>query len=97
MWGGCLFIIKGEAMVSNSDNIDECRYIWNDLVVIKKEVPAQFHPGEIGVVCGMSKIKFEDVTEKYYSELGTWFYTVEFGDGSSIELPECYLEPYDNN
>ncbi len=69
-------------------------FTWNDLVMIKKGVPAQFHPGEVGVVCGMSKIHFEDVAKKYHSELGNWSYTVEFGDGSDIQVPEKYLEKF---
>ena len=45
----------------NNHDTAECKYTWNDLVMIKKWVPIKFHPGEIGVVCGMSKIKFEDI------------------------------------
>lgn len=81
-------------MINNHDDTAECKYTWNDLVMIKKGAPVQFHPGEIGVICGMSKIKFEDVAKKYHSALGNWVYTVEFGDGSDIQVPEIYLEKY---
>lgn len=80
--------------MGNHGHSDECKYTWNDVVIIKKEVPVQFHPGEIGVVCGMSKIEFEDIANKYHSELGSWIYTIEFGDGSDIQVPENYLEKF---
>lgn len=81
-------------MRNNYDNTVECKYTWNDLVIIKKEAPAKFHPGEIGVVCGMSKIQFEEVANKYGSQVGDWICTVEFGDGSDMQVPKNYLEPY---
>lgn len=67
-------------------------YTWNDSVAIKKEAPGQFHPGKIGVVCGMSEIKFEEIAKKYHSKLGDWIYTVEFEDGSDIQVAGCFLE-----
>jgi hypothetical protein len=89
-----LSLKKRRIMVNNHDDTEECKYTWNDVVTIKKEVPVEFHPGEIGVICGMSQIKFEDVGKKYHSKLGNWIYTVEFSGGSDIQIPEIYLEKY---
>ncbi|NGX32587.1 MAG: hypothetical protein K1060chlam4_00636 [Candidatus Anoxychlamydiales bacterium] len=52
-------------------------------------------PKQAAVICGMEKIKSESLAKKYNSKLGEWLYTIEFEDGSSIEVPECYLEPYE--
>jgi hypothetical protein len=68
------------------------KYTWNDQVSIKKEAPKECHPGEVAVVCGMTKITFEEIAKKYHSKVGDWIYTVDFGDGIFIEIPESYLE-----
>jgi hypothetical protein len=81
-------------VINNNNDISECRYTWNDFVLIKGDAPVQFHPGEIGVICGMSKIQFVEVAKKYHSEVGRWIYTVEFGNGSDIQVSEAYLEKY---
>lgn len=83
--------------MTDNEEISKCKYTWNDYVSIKKNSPNLFHPGEIGVICGMSKIKFEETAKKYHSKIDDWIYTVEFGDGSDIQVPECYLEPYSDN
>ncbi len=69
-------------------------FTWNDLIKVKKEAPICYCPKHAAVICGMEKIKTESLAKKYHSKLGEWLYTIEFEDGSSIEVPECYLEPY---
>jgi hypothetical protein len=73
----------------------ESEYTWNDFVVIKKEVSLELHPGKIAVVCGMSKIECEKTAKEYQSQLGDWVYTVEFGDGSDIQIAGCFLEKHE--
>ena len=48
----------------------------------------------MGIICGMSKIVFEEIAKNYNCELGSWIYTVGFGDGSHIQVLENYLERY---
>ena len=78
---------------SSEDN----KFTWGDTVVIKKSAPSHLHPGEIVSVCSVIKIDPEDVKKDPSLIEPTWLYTLEFGDGSSIELPECYLEPYEKD
>lgn len=73
---------------------EDHKFTWGDTVVIKKSTPPHLHPGEIASVCSVVKIEPEDVKIDPSLIEPTWLYTLEFGDGSSIELPECYLEPY---
>ena len=61
---------------------------------IKQEAPKDFHPGEIGSVCAMVEISLEDLEIDPSLIEATWLYTVEFGNGNSIEIPEYYLEAY---
>jgi hypothetical protein len=67
---------------------------WNDLVVVTSNPPNLYPSGTIAVVCGMEQIKSEKLANKFNLLIGDWIYTIEFGDGSSIEIPERYLEKY---
>jgi len=78
----------------HESDVDNNKFTWNDYIVIKNDAPHQFHPGEIGVICGMSKIESDETARKYHSSVGSWTYTVEFGDGSDTQIAECYLERY---
>ncbi len=73
---------------------DDHKFTWGDAAKIKKDAPLHLHPGELVAICSVIKIEPEDVKQDPSLVEPTWLYTVEFGDGSSIELPECYLEPY---
>ena len=75
----------------------ENKYTWNDPVKIKDNSPTIFFPGEVGVVCGMGKIQNQELADKYFSQIDSWMYTVEFEDGSDATIPEEYLEKYEEN
>lgn len=73
------------------------KFSWGDTVKIKHGVPKDFHPGEVVSVCAMVEISSEDLEIDPTLIETTWLYTVEFGNGYSIEVPECYLEPFSDN
>jgi len=75
---------------------EDNKFTWGDSIIITKSAPGQFHPGEMASVCGFSKIKSLETAEKLSSKVGHWIYTVEFGDGSDVQVPEIYLESYPN-
>ena len=66
-------------------------FTWNDLVKIKPNATSFYLPGRIGVICGMEKVKSKELSNEFNVDIGDWIYTIEFGDGSSIEIPEKYL------
>ncbi len=70
------------------------KFNWGDTLIIKKNALPHLHPGEIVSVCSLVKIAAEDVKKDPSLIEPSWLYTVEFGDGSSIELPECLLDEY---
>jgi hypothetical protein len=74
---------------------EDHQFTWGDTLSIKKTALTHLHPGAIVSVCSVIKIDPEDVKKDPFLIESTWLYTVEFGDGTSIELPECYLEPLD--
>ena len=45
--------------MKNNDKEDN-KFTWGDSIIISKEVPKQFHPGEFGSICGFYKIKSEE-------------------------------------
>lgn len=70
------------------------KYTWNDRVSIKKEAPRDYLQRGAGIVCGMSKIVFKEIANKYCSDVGSWIYMVASEDGDPIPVPENYLEKY---
>ena len=87
---GCQFI-KGYKAMADSDT---SQFTWNDLVIIKPNAPLFYFPGKIAVVCGMEQVKSEKLSSEFNIKIGEWLYTLEFGDGSSIEVPEFYLDKH---
>ena len=71
------------------------KFTWGQTVQVKKEVPKYFHPSEIASICGITKIKFDTMAQKYNSNIGDWLYIIEFVGGTDIQIPECYLEEYE--
>ena len=73
---------------------DTSLFTRNDLVVITPDAPLSYFPGKIAVVCGMEQVKSERLSSEFNIKMGDWLYNLEFGDGSSVEVPELYLEKY---
>ncbi len=72
------------------------KFTWADPVVIIKNAPIRFHPGKVASVCGLNKVISEEAAIEFQCKVGDWIYTVEFPDGSDIEIAEPYLEKYEN-
>jgi hypothetical protein len=75
-----------------SDKILNNTLTWGDDAKIIESAPKRYHPGEEGSVCGVYEIIDESVANEFSQEMGSKFYTIEFGDGSSVEVPEMYLK-----
>lgn len=67
-------------------------FTWGDFVKVITSAPVKYRPGELGDVCGVWAIDSAENSEARGEPLGTTIYTVEFGDGTSAEIPGCYLE-----
>ncbi len=72
------------------------KFDWGETARVDIEAPKDFHPGQIVAICGMTKINSEKLTKKCKSNLGDWVYTIEYIGGADKEIPECYLEKYEN-
>jgi hypothetical protein len=49
-------------------------------------------PGSLGEVVSIRAITTSDQVQQFGASIGTKVYTIEFGDGVSIEVPERWLE-----
>jgi len=74
------------------EEIEDNKFTWGDSVVIVKSAPPGFHPGEFASVCGFYKISSEENAKEFQCKVEDWVYTVEFPDGSDIQIAELYLE-----
>lgn len=72
---------------------EEYKYDYGEAVIISKNAPEKFLPGEFGSICakGITDIEYPEGSGCF---IETNVYTVEYGDGSDNEIPEYYLEPY---
>lgn len=67
-------------------------FTWGDTVRVKPDAPAEFEPGKIGSVCSVDLIETEFRAKSTGAEIGEYSHTVEWIDGSDIEIPAKWLE-----
>lgn len=70
---------------------------WGDTVRIKDSASPTMRPGSLAAVCGMREVETAEQAKQFGSAIGTTLYLVEFGDGSSLEIPEEYVEVANDN
>ena len=68
------------------------KFDYGETIRITKDAPKKYHPAEPGFICGMIDIGSEQIAIAYNCIGSDWFYTVEFLDGSFLQIPEIYLE-----
>ena len=72
-------------------------YNYGDTVLIATEAPDNYRPGAIASIYAIRVIENSNTARKYKAEIGSILYGVEFGDGSSVELPERFLKPFEGS
>jgi hypothetical protein len=66
-------------------------FTWDDTVKVLLSAPPQMRPGHLGSVVGISQV--EDRRGDYLAKFPDGVvYTIEFEDGSSVHVPENFLE-----
>ena len=68
------------------------KFEYNDLVQILDGAPKKLGPNQIGCICGYDFIDDSKAANFFQCPTNTWVYTVEYGDGSSQEIPEIFLK-----
>ena len=70
------------------------KFTWGDAVIVKFDESENIHAGQFASVCGFRKIDSQEFANKYSCSINDWVYTIEFQDGSDIEIAEKYLYKY---
>jgi hypothetical protein len=70
------------------------QYTWGETVKIANDAPKEYKPGELAEICSMWEIETDANSRIRGEPVGTIIYSIEFGDGTIIELPDRYLEKY---
>jgi hypothetical protein len=72
------------------------KYTWGDSILIKSDAPTVYRVGSYGSVCGMRLLEADELERHYDLQVSQpmYVYTVEYADGTDIEIPEQYLEIY---
>ena len=68
------------------------KFDYGEAIRISNNAPEKYHPSEIGFICGMIDIDSEEAAAAYDCIGSEWLYTVELLNGSSLQIPEKYLE-----
>ncbi len=66
------------------------KFSWGETVRSKSDAPPRF--SVFGGVCGVRKVATLDEANAFDVPVGSSLYLVEAGDGSTIEVPELFLE-----
>jgi hypothetical protein len=84
----------GGQFISRGTSMKSTQFTWGETVRIRRTAPQHFRPGELAEICGMWTVETEANASARGSSIGSTTYTIEFGDGTSVEIAEQYLEKY---
>lgn len=70
------------------------QFTWGETVKIAIDAPKAYKPGELAEICSMWEIETFENSKRRGEPVGTVIYSIEFGDGTLIEIPDRYLEKY---
>ena len=68
------------------------KFTWGDTIRVKQNAPPKFEAGKIGSVCSVNLIETDVHANHTGAEVGEYSHTVEWIDGSDIEIPAKWLE-----
>lgn len=67
-------------------------FAWGDTVQVKAGAQPERRPGAVAEVVGIREVENEDQARQFKAPIGSDLYLIEFGDGTSLEIPEAWLE-----
>ena len=67
-------------------------FTWGDTVRVKAGAQPARRPGAIAEVVGVREIEVEAQARQFEAPIGSKLYLIEFGDGTSVEIPETWIE-----
>jgi hypothetical protein len=70
------------------------KFDWGETVRVSQNAPERFRPSQLSSVCGFRLIETAEQSVAFGAPIGTVLCLIEFGDGSSVEIPEPLLEKW---
>lgn len=67
------------------------QFTWGDSVVVARNAPQEYRPGELASVCGIREVENSQQQEEFGVPIGSTIYLIEYGDGESTEIAESLL------
>ena len=67
-------------------------FTWGDTVRVKAGAQPARRPGAIAEVVGIREIEVAEQARQFEAPIGSKLYLIEFGDGTSLEIPEAWIE-----
>ncbi len=84
---------NGIGSAGDTNNLStETDQAQGDSVRVKVGAPQAMRPGALAAVCAITEIENEAQVQAYEASIGSTIYLIEFGDGTSIEIPEAWIE-----
>lgn len=77
--------------------MEKSQYTWGETVRITIDAPKNYRPGELAEICSIWEIETNENSVLRGEPVGTIIYSIEFGDGTLVEIPGRYLEKYQKN
>jgi len=65
---------------------------WGDGVRVKAGAPPTMRPGAFAEICAITEIENGAQAKHYDVRVGSTVYLIEFGDGTSLEIPDAWIE-----
>ncbi len=59
---------------------------------IKADAPEAFRPGFLAAVCGIRLVETPEQAKQFGCAIGASLFLIEFRDGSSVEIPDEFVD-----
>jgi hypothetical protein len=82
---GCQSAVAREAAMAD--------FSWGETVRVKVGAHPARRPGAVAEVIGIREVETEAQARQFEARYGSKLYLIEFGDGTSVEIPEDWIEP----
>lgn len=67
-------------------------FTWGETVRVKTGAQPMRRPGAVAEVVGIRAVENEAQARQFEAPIGSDLYLIEFGDGTSMEIPEAWIE-----
>lgn len=70
------------------------QFTWGETVKVSLNAPKMYRPGQFAEICSLWEIQTKENSEAHGEPVGSMIYSIEFSDGTLIDIPGRYLKKY---